>query len=233
MVKVKFIVGCLLLVLSVCNSSFITRTHFDNDLTEEASETPIAEFTETPDVSSAEITTEENVSVAPEQNEAMELEYAPPTIDEVTILNETLSSELHIGSVFRLMMTVVTKWNDEFMERTSPMFKTLSTELGAELIDFIDNSQEANEVNVTDFKLVEVLPSKDSSDKVYVTFVVSSKNELNGKELSECISNRIMSHGGFYEHKATLEGFVLENITKEEAQDYEETKVACDLGEFN
>lgn len=218
---VNEIVVCLLFVLTGCNSSYLKT--FD-ELIAEPTDLPPLEFTVSPDWSSTTATMEEVETEAPEIHLAQ---------SESTNSYETQPIELHNGPVFRLMMTVVTKWNDDFMERTSPLFNKLASELGSELMDFIDNSQEESEINVTNFKLVEVLPSKDSSEKVYVTLVVLSKKDFNGEDLSNAISSRIISHGGIYEYKATIEGFVLENISREEAQDYDEEKTACDLGEFN
>ena len=226
-IKVNEIVLCLLVVLSVCNSSFLKT--FDNDLTAAATEMPSIEFTLTPDLPSTEITTEEISTETPE--EAEPTHFIDQPVEDV-LSHETQPAETHNGSLFRLMMTVYTKWNDDFMEKTSVTFNKLATELGGELIDFIDNSYELAEMNVTVFKLVEVRPSKDSLEKVYVTFIVSSKKEFKSENLRNLISNRIISQGGIYEYKVTIESFVLESISREEAQDYEDIKVACDLGKL-
>lgn len=235
-VKVNEIILCLLVLLSGCNSSFLKS--FDNELTADVTENPSIEFTATPDLPSAEPTTEENVTEAaqPDHRNRTDFEHiVKPSHPEVERNNSSVTQPIdrNNNSIFRLMMTVFAKWNDQFMEKTSSTFTTLANELGVELMDFIDNSQESNAINVTDFKLVEVLPSKDSSEKLYVTFVVTPSKEFAGEDLSNAISSRILNHGGIYEYKATIEGFVLEKITREEAQDYDETKAACDLGRIN
>lgn len=152
----------------------------------------------------------------------------PPTT--VIASGETQNVELHDGSFFLLMMTIVEAWRDDYMNKESKSFKNLSHHLGSELIDFIDNSQESREPNVTDFKLVEVHPSSDSLEKIYVTFIVSSKREISGEDLSIALSNRINIHGGFYEFKATFDGFVLKNISKEEGERDFGSIVMCESG---
>lgn len=92
---------------------------------------------------------------------------------------------------------------------------------------------EAKEINITHFKLVEVLPSVD--EKLYVTFVMTSKMELNGKHLFDKIENQILINNEFYTYQATNDGLVLQNIDEKKATELieEPDKKICDQnGEF-
>jgi SEA domain len=122
---------------------------------------------------------------------------------------------------FQLKMTVLDhQWNDDYKNPESRPFKSLAEQLGSELIDFVDNSKEAIEPNVTNFSLVKVSRSPDASDKIFVTFVVSSKVEINGEELKELLLNQINLYGSFYEKAVSNEGFVFDSITEEEADSF-------------
>jgi hypothetical protein len=77
------------------------------------------------------------------------------------------------GSFFLMNLTVEKPWTDEFFDKSSEAFTTLAAELGSELVDFVDNSVEASEVNTTTFHLVEVLPQKNQ--KIYTIFVIIAK----------------------------------------------------------
>lgn len=141
---------------------------------------------------------------------------------------ETLEAILEPGTLFRLKLTIVTQWNDEFLQPESKLYQKLANEFGSELIDFIDNSKKAQQPNITNFSLVEVLPSTGSSDKIYATFVVSSQKVISGQELKDLILNQINIYGSFYEHKVTNEGFLFDAITIEEAENYGVKGVFCE-----
>lgn len=158
-----------------------------------------------------------------------EPEEAPVSTETITS-DETPHVEVQNGSYFLLMMTILQDWTDEFMNKESDAFLQLSKKLGGELVDFIDNSQETSEINVTDFKLVEVRPSKDSRSSIYVTFVVSSKRELNGEDLSGALSSRILLYGEIYEHKVSIDGFSFKNISQEEAERDFGVQIMCESG---
>lgn len=222
----------VLLLFGACNASSLKLT--DKLLTEGASEIQNFATTELVDgLSTDEPTYSETTGT--DRYDEQSIVNSPASMVSIESLrsDETKAVEIHNGSLFRLMMTIFTTWDDDFMEPSSETFKNLSNGLGSELIDFIDNSQEATELNVTNFKLVEVQPSKDSMEKIYVTFLVSSKKELSGEDLSIAISNRIILYGGIYDYKATVEGFVLENISQEVADQLVEKRAACDSGEVS
>lgn len=137
----------------------------------------------------------------------------------LSLANE--SSEIDSGRFFRISMTISTSWSDEYSDKSSGTFNKLAIGLGSELTDFIDNYYDSHEVNLTEFKLVGVQRSKNSGEEIYATFIVTSKRELRGDDLSSVIINRISESGGFYEHKATVDDFVFETISKEDAVEHE------------
>lgn len=218
MMKVKVIKAVLLLIaISGCTASSLKNL-----------ETQAAAF-ETTEVST--LSTEEITEETPTDFSETDETFDEPKSNESLRSEETPAAEIKDGSNFRLTITVVQRWSDEFLNKDSATFNKLAKGLGGELVDLIDNSQEAKEMNVTNFKLVEVRPSKDSPDKVYATFIVTSEKVLNGEDLSNEISNKIALYGLIYEQPLTLEGFKFENITEDEASDAESGKVICDLGE--
>lgn len=186
----------------------------------ESTDVPLISFTE---ASTDEISTElpnHLLSHAKENSLFSEDELTEPA----TINN---------GTFFLLKMTVKESWTDNFMDKKSDSFNQLANSLGTELIDLIDNTQQSKQQNLTNFKLVEVRPSKESKDKVYVTFLVTAKNEISGEEMSNEIKNRVSIYGGIYTVQATIEGFAMTNITEDEANDLESEKVACSTGKRN
>ena len=211
--KVKENLLCMLLLLSGCNSSFIKNS--DTTLS--------AEATETPDLaSSVETITEENFLEAPDQSDDGLQFYNDET--------QPIETELRNGLMFRLMMTFAKDWNDDFSEKSSIAFYNLATELGEELKEFVDEKLKLKGLNGTEFKLVEASPSQDSLKKMYATFLVSSINELSGEDLSNSILNQINLYEGIIEHKVTNDGFVLENISEEEAKKYDNVLSLFDAG---
>ncbi|CRL07756.1 CLUMA_CG020710, isoform A [Clunio marinus] len=167
-----------------------------------------------------------------ESSEIIETENTEEPSKSMSASDETKHVKtINSGTCFRLMMTVVEKWSDEYLNRNSEKFKTLASGLGMELIDLIDNSKESTEPNMTTFKLVEVVPSKDSPDKIYVTFIVTSKNEISGEDLSIAVSTQISLYQSIYEYSATSDGFVVENISEEIAESYDVENIACNSGE--
>lgn len=178
-------------------------------------------FTESPEISSTEEVVTEEI-----------LEEITEELYESAKPDETPAAGIKRGFFFLLSLTIDEKWNDDFFSRSSEVFKTLDTHLGAELIDFVDNSVEATEVNTTNFKLIEVLPSRDS--KLYVTFVMTSKTELDGEVLFNAITNKIITYQEIYDYKATIDGFVLRNIdekTVEILTEEAKTEICDPIGE--
>lgn len=214
-------------VALACSGESLTLKGLDENesIGIEATDVPILASIET----ETEILQTETPEVLPD---SQPLEY----LEEKTISAENLSTdltepiEIKDGSLFRLMMTIKQNWTDDFMDKKSEPFINLAVGLGGELIDLIDNSQEAKDPNITSFKLVEVRPSKESKEKVYVTFIVSAKKEISGEEMSIAIKNRVAIYGSIYSYEATIEGFNLANITEEEATDMESEKIACSSG---
>lgn len=216
----KFI--SLLVVVVLCSEPSHMKS-VENDLAVTEADIITYEITDVPEMSLNEEPTE---SVT----ENFE-NFLPSSSSEISKSDETKPVEIPNGSFFRLKMTILhLKWNDDFMDRTSKTFQKLATNLGAELIDFIDNSQESSEPNVTNFKLVEVLPSKETAENLYVTFIISSKKELSGEDLNNSIVNQINLYGKIYEHEANADGYVLEKISKDEALKYDDAVTRCDSG---
>lgn len=185
-------------------------------------------------------TQEEFLDAVKDESDTEDVELSPALSDIINsqeaskergVSEEIPNGELHDGSFFVLMLTILKNWQDEYSNKQSVVFKTLATDLGSQLIDFIDNSQEAKEPNITDFKLIEVRPCSDSLEKIYVTFIVTSKRELKGEELRDALTNQINIYGAFYDFKALFDGFVLKNISKEEGEllDFE-SHVMCESG---
>lgn len=206
--EVKIVLLFLVLVLGRCNSSFLKT--LDKGLTAAATESPDYGFIGLPDLSS---TTEENSLEAPDHPE-----YTQTVNDEET---QAIEIELRNGFMFRLMMTVIADWNEDFNDITSATFKQLASKLGSELADFVGEKLELNVANVTNFKLVEVQPRKDSSE-IYVTFVVLSTMELVGEDLSNVISNQINLYERINEYKASIDEFTMENLSEKDAHQYKE-----------
>lgn len=119
---------------------------------------------------------------------------------------------------FRLEMTVIEMWNDDYMNKSSRSFNILATNLGVDLIDLVNNANQWTDENNTNFRLVEVRPVRGTASKVFVEFIVSSKKWLNLKNLHETIYNCIARFGGIYRNHVTVDEFSLELITKEEAE---------------
>lgn len=189
--------------------------------------TVVPEVIETTEITSSEVPSVSNLAEAP----SITIDSAEPPISaENTTSDETQPIEVQNGSYFLLMMTILQDWSDEFMNKESDAFLHLAKNLGGELIDLINNSQESKDINVTDFKLVEVQPSKNSLSSIYVTFVVSSRRELKGDELSGALSNQILLYGAVYEHKASIEGFMFKNISQEEAERDFGVQIICESG---
>lgn len=126
-------------------------------------------------------------------------------------------------------MTILESWDDEFMNKSSLKFKDLAENLGAELVDFLDNALQSTETNLTSFNLV--LACSFSHHETYVTFIVSSKKELSVEDLAGAISNRIIIEGRIYDRNATIEGFVFEQVDKETAKEYRNGNFSCETGE--
>lgn len=148
--------------------------------------------------------------------------------NEILKSGETPEASIKNGNYFLLRLTIDEKWNEDFCNRSSDVFKTLAKNLGSELIDLVDNSVEATEINTTNFILIEVLPSRDS--KLYVSFVMTSKTEIDGEVLYNALTNKININHEIYTYKATIDGFVLRNISKEEGDILAEefVKEICD-----
>lgn len=212
---------CLLAVIVSCGGSVLKL---------EAEEVPAdsASNTEAPDNFNTDANEESSTEELPGDDP---LAYTPPAITS----DETVQAMLAPGKLFRLKMTVEQVWSDEYENWESETFKKLAAGLGAELIDFIDNSKEAKDPNMTIFQLVKVQPVPQSMDKVYVTFIVSSKEVISGEDLKDVLSSQINIYNQIYAYNVTLEGFSFEAINKEEAETYDGVKgIFCDefQGEF-
>lgn len=162
-------------------------------------------------------------------------EYEEATTETPESLENSFADETQIvdmlnGKLFRLKMTIEEQWNNDFMDTSSATFKKLASSLGSELIDFIDNSKESAQPNMTSFKLVEVQPSHNSIETVYVTFVISSVDDVSGREIAMSLSNQINLYGVIYVTNATNDGFVLERISEEDAEAYSQKKIFCHSG---
>ena len=92
----------------------------------------------------------------------------------------------------------------------------------------VDNSVEASEINLTDFYLYEVWPSENQM--LYVTFVMTSKVEVDGERLYNAMTNRIRINNEIYTYKVAIDGFRLENIDEKKAEDLMKhaSEEACD-----
>lgn len=194
-------------------------------------ETLYEDLTELPDISIPETSTDEVFTEPPESVKSREKDSSENPTSEA----HPDSTEIKDGKFFELKMTIEQKWFESFLDEDSETFNNLSTTLGSELIDLIDNSREAKEPNMTNFKLVEVLPSKASKEHIYVTFVISSKQEISGEDLSIAIKNRILIYQSIYTYNATEEGFSLKNITKERAMELESERfprITCGTGKI-
>lgn len=212
------------LVVKCCESSYLKSV--DAALPE--TEILTDETTEQSDFTSAEASTETATEIAESSDSFTNL---PSSEIEITNSDETQHVDMRNGQLFQLKMTIFEKWNDDFMDTSSEAFKNLARTLGSELMDYIDNSQEANQPNITTFQLVEVQPSQGSIENVYVTFIISSPEEISGKDMADSLSNRIILYGEIYVTKATIDGFALQKITEKELEMYSEAKVLCHSGE--
>jgi hypothetical protein len=154
--------------------------------------------------------------------------------DEPSIENlksdETPEVNIGNGRFFELKLTIEETWNDDYLNRSSDIFKQLGKNLGAELIDLADNSLEAKEINTTNFKLIEVWPAKVSAG-IYVTFLMTSENEIDGENLHLKFSNQIRINNEIYTYKATLDGFVFKKINEERVEQLmeESNREICDV----
>lgn len=195
---------CLFVVLRVCHSSTISisETFFQETITNE----PV-------DYMSTEPTTE--ILQGAENSFGFALHEETPVIE----------------SFFRLSMTFIKEWDDEFMNKSSIKFMNLANDLGAELMDFVDNALQSSEPNLTNFKLV--LACSFSQHETFVTFIVSSKKELQQEDLARTITNRINIEGRIYENIATIQGFVFEPIERQTAEEYDQGKISCETGFAN
>lgn len=217
-VFVNLLVFVILVKLS--ESSYLKNV----DLALPETEILTGETTERSDFTSAETSTETTTEITEDSENFTNLPSSEINSDE------TQHVDMQNGQLFRLKMTIFEKWNDDFMDASSEAFNNLAKTLGSELMDFVDNSQEANQPNLTTFRLVEVQPSQDSIENVYVTFIISSPEEISGKDLANSLSNRIILYGEVYVTKATIDGFALEKITEKELEMYNEAKVLCHSG---
>lgn len=209
-----------IVIVKCCESSYLKNV--DSALPE--AEILAAETTERSDFTTAETSTESSTEITENSDN-----FTSSPSSEITS-DETQHVDMQNGQLFRLKMTISENWNDDFMDTSSDAFNNLARTLGSELMDFVDNSHEANQPNLTTFKLVEVQPSQDSIENVYVTFVISSPEEISGKDLADSLSNRIILYGEIYVTKATIDGFALERITEKELETYNEAKVLCHSG---
>lgn len=208
-----------IIAISACQSSYLKTSDYES-VTE--SEIKFEKSTGNQEITLTEATTFTAIEI----------------IDNLQVLNETKLEENSLETepvevpddIFRLKMTIVERWSNDFLDKKSERFRKLGSNLGSHLIDLIDNSKESIEPNITQFKLVEVQPSKGSAKKVYVTFIASSKLQLSKEDLHNAITNRIILYGDIYEYEATMEGFSLEIITKEEASEYDDVLIVCDTG---
>lgn len=207
-------------IVKCCESSYLKSV--DSALPE--TEILIDETTELSDFRTVETSTESSTEITENSDK-----FTSSPSSEITS-DETQHVDMQNGQLFRLKMTISENWNDDFMDTSSEAFNNLAKTLGSELMDFVDNSQEANQPNLTTFKLVEVQPSQDSIENVYVTFVISSPEEISGKDLADSLSNRIILYGEIYVTKATIDGFALERITEKELETHNEAKVLCHSG---
>lgn len=203
----------LIIVVQFCNCSSIKSAV--SEVTE--AEAQDINFTEASQVLSTEAATE-----SVEHFEPASGENSQEPLVENTYSDETRPAMERPGLFFLLRLTIVADYSEAFENRESQAFKNLANNLGSELIDLVDNAFGSNEPNITNFKLVEVLPSRNSAKKVYVTFIISAKKEVNGQILENAISVQLSMYSAIYSHEATDEGFLLKNITKEEAEDYAE-----------
>jgi hypothetical protein len=138
------------------------------------------------------------------------------TSTEVSKSDETPIA-IEDGRFFLMNLTVEKPWEDEFMDKSSKTFTTLANELGSELVDFVDNSVEASEVNTTTFHLIEVLPKMNQ--KIYTIFVITAKSEIEGETFQNKITNHININNEIYTHKVSSEGFELRNLDKATAEE--------------
>lgn len=216
MLRIKVIA---ILAVLICGSNSSTLKGL------EGSDSSIIDIdtTEAPPLTITELSTEDLPTESSEEK---------PISNESNSAGLTEPAEIDDGLYFRLMMTVKQNWTEDFLDRKSESFVSLSKGLGSELIDLIDNSKEAKEPNMTIFKLVDVQPSQQSQENIYVTFVVSAKKEISGEDLSNAVQNQISIYGAIYNYEATKEKFVVEKITDEEAKEMEKEPIACTSGKM-
>lgn len=209
--KLLKIISYLAIVCS-CNSSLIKSS--DWNLEEFEVEVPTA---------SIDPVTQAIPSTTPEPDTTKPLDESAP---EILDYEEPEATGIQNGQFFRLMITIVEYWNDEYMGRGSEKFLALDKSLCDELQNLTKSQGESIK-----FKLVEVRPVVNSLQKVYATFVVMSENELNGDDLSNSISSQIILYQKILTTKASYEGFIMENINEETAKELDGEKVPCGSGE--
>jgi hypothetical protein len=141
--------------------------------------------------------------------------------DMYSIPDEDEISSNTVGSYFLLNLTIEQNWTDEYFNKSSRAFKSLANNLGSELIDLVDNSVEAQEVNTTNFHLIEVRPN---NQKLYVIFVMVAKLMIDGEKFNNVLTNRINMYNEIYSYKVTSEGFELKNIDKQTAEELLKSK---------
>lgn len=213
MMKLMKVILVIAVAFKCCEASTLKLNHDEAETFQTSTES----LTEMSWTESIEINTENDFSASIIDEPSTELKS-----------DETPEVIIEDGKFFLLKMTIDDQWADDYLNRSSEVFKTLSINLGSELIDLVDNSVEATEVNTTNFRLIEVLPSIDS--KLYVTFVMTSRMNIDGEKLYNAISNKIAINNEIYTYKATIEGFVLRNINKEITDELmeESEKEICD-----
>lgn len=205
--KMKFVTNLVLFVLIACQceSSYLKSNSV-------VSETEATTFQAEDFVSTAQSTTTEVTTLT--TTEASENSESNGIESESIKSDETEPIDMQNGNKFRLIMTVHKEWNNDLLDSSSKAFNELAKSFGSEIVDFIDNFQEATKPNMTSFKMVSVQPSPDSNEKILVTSIISSQDEINGRGLEISLTNKIMIYGVIYDIEVSFDGFLLERITE-------------------
>lgn len=196
-------------VVRVARQAEVTVTNNNDE------EQPAEDFNQISDITT-EMSSIETMTQIPESSSGESVDAKPIDQELTQPINEQSDEILQNGTQYVIKITVVKPWNDDYLNQLSESFAKLN-QLSSELMDFYENKEQSEELNVTEFIIVNVQPIPDSLEQIYVTWLMQSKTTIDGEKFKTALSSQLMIYNRIYTVEATSDGFVMNFITPQEA----------------
>lgn len=130
------------------------------------------------------------------------------------------TQEIYTGPYYEMIITVSGKFNEEFKDKNSRVFKKFSSGLDAELIYTIESAFDNDTVPIGTFEVKNILPS--NLEGYLYTSVLVKVSEDNADKWEKQIKRKIEEEGNLVEMEVKSQGYSWTKVNSKDLWMYQE-----------